>query len=144
MAEKTYQCELCNHVPFKAPTALGRHKLSAHNIPGQSHAAIAYRKAKAKETHGKQQPRTHRASSKAHQEATPALTRTKKTAIQKVRQNHHQHRFDNGELTIPEGALAVAFGRFQELCRSFAFEYDLPPKLFTSRLTQLISASAVR
>lgn len=48
MAEKNYQCDLCDHIPFKAPTALGRHKRAAHNIPGKSHSAISYRRAKAK------------------------------------------------------------------------------------------------
>jgi hypothetical protein len=130
MPTATYQCDKCDHQPFKAPTALGRHKLSAHGIPGNSSSSIAYRKAK---------------------EAN-ALTSKRSLAATKPPQTHqatnrlpkpesHQAGYQN---QIPEGALAVAFGRFQELCRSFAFEYDLPPKLFTSRLSQLISASAVR
>jgi hypothetical protein len=137
MAEKIlYQCDLCTHSPFKAPTALGRHKRAAHGVLGKSHSSIAYRNAKAKEvTNGKQQPTPTPEPKKRGRPAKVVLG--SKAAIQKV--HHNQNAFG-----IPEGALAVAFGRFQELCRSFAFEYDLPPKLFTTRLSQLISASAVR
>lgn len=45
---------------------------------------------------------------------------------------------------IPEATLAVALGRFQELCRSIAFEHDLPARMFASRLAGLIYASTVR
>jgi DNA-directed RNA polymerase subunit RPC12/RpoP len=45
---------------------------------------------------------------------------------------------------IPDAVVAVAYGRFQELCRSVAFEYDLPPKLLTARVAGFISAAKVR
>jgi uncharacterized C2H2 Zn-finger protein len=45
---------------------------------------------------------------------------------------------------IPEGTLALALGRFQELCRSIAFEHDLPPRMFAARLAGLIYAATVR
>jgi len=45
---------------------------------------------------------------------------------------------------IPEVTLAIALGRFQELCRSMAFEFDIPPKLFTQRLAELIYRAQVR
>ena len=45
---------------------------------------------------------------------------------------------------IPEATLAVALGRFQELCRSMAFEFDLPPRMFTQRVAALIYRSQIR
>jgi hypothetical protein len=45
---------------------------------------------------------------------------------------------------IAEVTLALALGRFQELCRSMAFEFDIPPKLFTQRLAELIYRAQVR
>ena len=45
---------------------------------------------------------------------------------------------------IPEATLAIGLGRFQELSRQLAFEFDLPPRLLTSRLAGLIYAATVR
>jgi len=45
---------------------------------------------------------------------------------------------------IPEGTLALALGRFQGLCQSMATEFDLPPRLFASRLAELIYRSQIR
>lgn len=140
MPATSYQCTLCDHAPFKAPTALGRHKLSAHGIPGQSTASVAYRKAKAKAKENLQNGNAQvrhavKAPKDASKETRSTLTRSQKASLEAFQVHDNQ---------IPDGALAVALGRFQELCRSFAFEYDLPPRLFTSRLTQLISASSVR
>ena len=46
--------------------------------------------------------------------------------------------------SIPEIPLAIALGRFEELCRSVAFKYDLPERLFAQRLTELIYRAQVR
>lgn len=45
---------------------------------------------------------------------------------------------------IPEATLALALGRFQELCRSMAYEHDLPARMFTRRVAGLIYAATVR
>jgi hypothetical protein len=45
---------------------------------------------------------------------------------------------------ISEITLAIALGRFQGLCASMAHEFNIPSKLFTSRLAALIYATQVR
>jgi uncharacterized C2H2 Zn-finger protein len=65
-------------------------------------------------------------------------------AILIARPNGHAQESHAAPDGIPEGTLALALGRFQELCRSIAFEHDLPPRLFTSRLAGLIYAATVR
>lgn len=46
--------------------------------------------------------------------------------------------------TIPEGTLALALGRFQGLCQSISTEFDLPPRMFATRLAELIYHTQVR
>jgi uncharacterized C2H2 Zn-finger protein len=45
---------------------------------------------------------------------------------------------------IPEATIAVAYGRFRELCRSIAYEHDLPERLFTRRVASLVYAASLR
>lgn len=45
---------------------------------------------------------------------------------------------------IPDATLALALGRFQGFCQAFSAEFDLPPRHFASRLTELIYHSQVR
>jgi hypothetical protein len=55
------------------------------------------------------------------------------------RNGHHQ---DTGHpFGITETAVAVAFGRFQELCASVSFEFDVPPRTLARRLSTLITQS---
>ena len=60
--------------------------------------------------------------------------------------HHHAeaHPAADGHPLIPDAALAVALGRFQGLCASFAAEYDLPPRMFAARLAELIYNTQVR
>ena len=45
---------------------------------------------------------------------------------------------------IPDSLVAVTSGRFIELCRSVAFEYDLPPRLFAARVAAFVYGTQVR
>jgi DNA-directed RNA polymerase subunit M/transcription elongation factor TFIIS len=56
--------------------------------------------------------------------------------------NHAIEQAENGGLA--PATLQVALGRFQEFCRNFASEYDLPPRLFAARFAELIYAAQVR
>jgi uncharacterized C2H2 Zn-finger protein len=70
---------------------------------------------------------------------------TQVTAIEVTRNGHQEsHPVADGHALIPDAALAVALGRFQGLCTSFAAEYDLPPRMFAARLAELIYNSQVR
>jgi hypothetical protein len=57
---------------------------------------------------------------------------------------HHREEKTVAASGIPEATLAVALGRFQELSRSMAYEFDLPPRLFTAQLATLIYRSTLR
>ena len=45
---------------------------------------------------------------------------------------------------VPDALVALTTGRLQELCRSIAYEHDLPPRLLTARVATLFYASSVR
>ena len=87
----------------------------------------------------------------AHKNLTPTIEgettieRPKEKRLARINSNGHpseeSHFAANG---IPEGTLALALGRFQGLCQSMANEFDLPPRLFASRLAELIYRSQVR
>jgi hypothetical protein len=67
---------------------------------------------------------------------------TQATIIQTNGQAHQEgHANPDG---IPDALVAVASGRFIELCRSVAFEYDLPPRLFAARVAAFIYGTQVR
>ena len=78
--------------------------------------------------------------------ATTIATLDKPASEKHHAERKQQSSFDGftPQSDIDPRTLAVAFGRFQELCRTFAVEYDLPPRMFTRRLIELISASQVR
>lgn len=101
-------------VSYNSPAALGRHKWFAHKIPGRTHH---------KEVHVDQAPRAIVPVQAYPPAASPET---------------------NGLREIPEGALAVAFGAFKEFCIRFATEYDLPPQLFTARLSEFAYHASVR
>jgi hypothetical protein len=58
-----------------------------------------------------------------------------------AQENGQDHSNANG---IPDALVAVASGRFTEICRSMAFEFDLPPRMFTARVAALVYATTVR
>lgn len=120
---------------------LGIHKRSAHGIVGTS-------------TNSKKS-REKRAAAKA---AAAAADQTKVKRTYTKRSNalatletstNHVNGQGQGQGLTPrrfhaEAALAVAYGRYQELCKSIAFEYDLPPRSFTARFAELIHSETLR
>lgn len=73
------------------------------------------------------------------------LARTKATRpIAPNGNGHHSEEAHFAANGIPEATLALALGRFQGLCQGMAVEFDLPPRLFASRLAELIYRSQVR
>jgi uncharacterized C2H2 Zn-finger protein len=72
---------------------------------------------------------------------------TQAFAILTSQSNGLQHHTQEGHAApdgIPEATLALALGRFQGFCTSMATEFDLPPRMFASRLATLIYRSQVR
>jgi uncharacterized C2H2 Zn-finger protein len=61
-----------------------------------------------------------------------------------VTSNGHQATWEGHTDGIPEALIAVASGRFQELCRSMAYEHDVPPRLFASRVAAFVYGTTVR
>jgi hypothetical protein len=104
---------------------LGIHKRAAHGILGKSHQAI-------KKPKRKYSKRSTTLATLPHEEANGQIQRANGQAQTSTRRFH------------AEAALAVAYGRFQELCKGIAFEYDLPPRSFTARFVELIRAEALR
>jgi hypothetical protein len=115
---------------------LGIHLRAAHGIKGKSKNSIKRRQ-------------KLKGAEKATAASTPKRRYTKRsttlaTIPQEVNGNH-----TNGQVqaqTVPrrfhaEAALAVAYGRFQELCKGVAFEYDLPSRSFTARFIEFIHAA---
>jgi hypothetical protein len=118
---------------------LGIHLRAKHGIAGQSATAIHNRNLR------------HAAKAAATQTTNPPTKRpyTKRRELATIPQeaNGHVHHASNGQAQTlsrrfhSEAALAVAYGRFTELCKSVAFEYDLPPRSFAARFLELINNS---
>lgn len=118
---------------------LGIHRRAAHGIQGKSHNAV--------------KKREERAAAKAAATAAQTKRTYKKRSntlatIPEVSPQSNGYTNGNGQATSrrfhAEAALAVAFGRFKELCASVAFEYDLPPRSFTSKFIELIHSETLR
>lgn len=58
--------------------------------------------------------------------------------------NGHQENWQGHTDGIPEALIAVTSGRFQELCRSVAYEHDLPPRLFAARVAAFVYGTTLR
>jgi hypothetical protein len=77
---------------------------------------------------------------------TPKLKRSKSLEHSPAKAEVVKPRREEGQFT-PNGyeiPLAIALGRFQELCRGLAFEHDVPERLFAQRLAELVYRSQVR
>ena len=120
------KCDTCGFVA-QWPGGLTNHQRKSHPekyptpVSAKNHRLIVKQR-RAIDHPKKTQTITVRAASNGHQEAHVAPT---------------------GD-PIPEATLAIGLGRFQELSRQLAFEFDLPPRLLTSRLAGLIYAATVR
>lgn len=123
----TLECDECGFVA-QWPGGLTNHQRKSHPekyptpVEAKLHRAIDKRRRAIANPKKIQTIIVRPATSNGHQEAHPA---------------------PNGD-PIPDGTLALALGRFQELCRSIAFEHDLPARMFATRLAGLIYASTVR
>jgi hypothetical protein len=84
-----------------------------------------------------QAPPTKRRYTKRSELAT--LTASTKNGLS--RNNGHHQDPTGHPFGITETAVAVAFGRFQELCASVSFEFDVPPRTLARRLGTLIAQS---
>ena len=120
-------CPECGLGPYKKINGLNLHRALKHGYKSPlKYPHESLKEMKAPNANGKQ--------------TTIRATRTEQLEIE-----HHS----NGSETvahdeIPEATLAVAFGQFRQLCLSLAVEYDLPPRLFTHRLSELIHSSTLR
>ena len=156
MTSKTkLQCPECTATfdgPL-APQTLGRHRRFKHGIKGTAHASKSTEKfpcphcdfAGANKSglahhlnkkHGdfSQHGRNRKGNQLAHSPQTNSAT------LAPTNGQAHEGFTD----AIPDALVAVASGRFIELCRSVAFEYDLPPRLFAARVAAFIYGSTVR
>ena len=126
------KCDLCDFVA-RWKGGLTHHKRAAHPdahpAPNEvkAHRVVVRRSAKRREFDN------------------PAKAIVVHTAAPTPSNGHHPsqeaHAATDG---IPEATLALGLGRFQELSRQLAFEHDLPPRLYASRLAGLIYAATVR
>jgi uncharacterized C2H2 Zn-finger protein len=83
---------------------------------------------------------------KKHNESTRRAIEPRKTQTITIAATHNGHKEDWQGHTdgIPEALIAVTSGRFQELCRSVAYEHDLPPRLFASRVAAFVYGTTLR
>jgi hypothetical protein len=118
---------------------LGIHLRAKHGIAGQSANAIKNRELRhaAKAAQAEAKPTKRKYTKRSNQLATIPETN-----------GHINH--SNGQAQAvsrrfhSEAAIAVAYGRFQELCKNVAFEYDLPPRSFTAKFIELIQSETLR
>jgi hypothetical protein len=133
------QCQKCGY-PAKSKNGLGVHLGATHKLTLAENVSVP-----ATEIATTTQPPTSNGKRKYTRRAIePAQSQA---IVLSYASNGHHHPTQEAHPApdgIPEATLALALGRFQELCRSIAFEHDLPPRLFTSRLAGLVYATSVR
>ena len=132
-----FKCPECG-LTFTYANTLGYHRKKKHGVAGTSPAAVYAQKRK----------REAAAAEAAALQEQPARTKRKYTkrsdTLATLTPSKNGHRaqaedhngYSSGAL---ETAVAVAFGRFTELCKSVASEFDVPPRTFTAQLALFIS-----
>jgi hypothetical protein len=167
----THQCPECDHAPYPTAKGLSTHRRFAHGISGTSHSAVSERRRRAKlkqTSHHDNYPSRIKGKypcpncnfvaswegglknhiTRVHASAKPAKRRNELANIPKgevITNGHHPEAHREGFTdAIPDALIAVASGRFIELCRSVAYEHDLPPRLFTARVAAFIYGTTVR
>jgi hypothetical protein len=150
------------------PQVLGSHKLRKHGIGATSQSSLRRRRKKEEALPSK--PGNHdphpcqhcrfvakwkggltKHMKAAHPEVVASPTPKKEKALVKrtaktiILNGHAPQSEDHSNANgIPDALIALATGRFQELCRSLAFEHDVPPRLFTARVAAFVYGSTVR
>ena len=140
------KCPECGLI-FTHANTLGYHRKRIHGIAGTSPAAVSAQKRKAERLAAGTATTTPAAA--PQQEPQPPTKRkyTKRsqalatlTPNQNGHRNGHHPQAQNGYSSgALETAVAVAFARFTELCKSVASEFDVPPRTFTAELALFIS-----
>jgi hypothetical protein len=138
LSNPKFACPECGK-QYNDAAHVGIHRRAAHGVKGKSRNAIKRRNSIG-------------LPPAAPVESTPAKRKyTKRSTNLETIPQSHIHSLNGNEQPRPqtrpfhaEAALAVAFGRFKELCTSIAVEYDLPPRSFAARLAELIHAEALR
>jgi hypothetical protein len=126
---------------------MGAHRRIKHGVLGTAQSVVnARKKAEQKAAAAalppatpinEAAPPTKRKYTKRSELAT--LTASTKNGLS--RNGHHQDHGTGHPFGITETAVAVAFGRFQELCASVSFEFDVPPRTVARQLGTLIARS---
>lgn len=121
----TLPCPKCEYMA-KNKAGLSIHLSAQHGVVGKYHARHELRK--------------QRKGIKANAPNSTALT-----TIQDSEDHRHANAIQqtNG-YHIDPATIAVAFGRFQELCRALAVEFDVPPRMFARELSDVIHAATLR
>lgn len=143
--KREVKCPDCDRV-FNRNSELGNHRRGAHGIVGSSYNSVKTRNARI-------------AALKLSETITPIeeviIPQPTAQAAMVVVKRTYTKRKTNGQIRstetsesnnndISEITLAIALGRFQQLCQGLAFEYGIPAKLFTARLAALVYATQVR
>jgi hypothetical protein len=130
-----YKCDQPGcEAEYDRPTGLGIHKLRAHGIKGSSPSVLSLRKKRKAEAQTPKRKYTKRSSELAKTETFPLP----------INGHANGHAPETSFGSIPEATLALALGRVQGLCTSFATEFDLPSRSFTAQLAALLYATTVQ
>jgi hypothetical protein len=134
------------HAEYNDAAHLGIHRRAKHGILGKSANALKRRQLKTT-------AKSRRWQTDETQPTNPPIKRkyTKRSELATIpneKANGHVNHTGNGQAQAishrirAEAALAIAFGRFKELCAGVAYEYDLAPRTFAARLVELIHSSS--
>lgn len=134
--------EGCDKV-YKDAAHLGIHRRAAHGVLGRSHKAKRMQDVKASLPQPAPITAETRTKRKYNKRST-SLATLPETATFQANGNGHYRPQTATRPFHAEAALAVAFGRFKELCTSVAVEYDLPPRSFAAKLIELIQSETLR
>ena len=127
-----YKCPECSKV-YEAPQALGIHRRNAHGIKGTSAAATHYHEVKNGTKQPKKIGRPKGVTAKRRDELATIPTEAK--IIHPASNGHKASRHPFSPL---ETAVAIAYGRWTELCREVARELELPEKHIARALSEFV------
>lgn len=150
MSNKKFICTEPNcSKQYNDAAHLGIHRRAAHGIPGRSANAVKKRELKAAQASAKLPDPAPVAEAQSKRKYKKRSLELAKQTLPPIASNGAGVNHSNQETYVaPDGisevTLAIAYGRFQELCRSISFEFDVPPKLFAQRLAELIYRAQVR